>query len=543
MPANHVADLLVSVIIPCYNQGRFLAQAIGSVQSQTYRDIEVIVVDDGSNDNTREVAQSFQRVRYLRQHNAGLSAARNAGIRESRGQFLVFLDADDVLYPEAVGNNAQYLLRNPEWAFVAGSHDKVDEWLCPLEDAQETPAIAGDPYRELLRGNFIGMHAAVMYRRRVFDEFAFDTALNACEDYDLYFRIARKYPTGYHAGKVAAYRRHGANMSDRHMSMLRSVLAVHARQERLLRSDDELQAWAQGRQVWRRYYADRLYREKFNSIGGDRHWPTAAEMKLLADVMPARFRDYVIKKVRHDLREALKGVLPDGVLKWLHRLGWYRQYTPPPGRIAAGDFDRLTPFSADFGFDRGGAIDRFYIETFLRENRHRIRGRVLEIGDNAYTLQFGGTEVVHSDILHIDERNNKATYIGDITDAPQIPGDAFDCIIFTQTLHLIYDFTSALRTCHRILKPGGCLLLTVPGISHIDKGAWRDYWLWSFTDTAIKKLLADTFMTTADVKTYGNVYVAAAFLYGMGLPEFRRDSLLVHDPSYQVIISAVAIKC
>jgi hypothetical protein len=83
----------------------------------------------------------------------------------------------------------------------------------------------------------------------------------------------------------------------------------------------------------------------------------------------------------------------------------------------------------------------------------------------------------------------------------------------------------------------------VPGISHIDKGAWRDYWLWSFTDTSIRKLMAECFHDArVDVRTYGNVYVAAAFLYGMGLPEFRKEFLFHHDNSYQVIISAAAVK-
>jgi SAM-dependent methyltransferase len=259
--------------------------------------------------------------------------------------------------------------------------------------------------------------------------------------------------------------------------------------------------------------------------------------------MPVSFKDYLLKKSLYNFREILKDVLPDKLLKWLHHAGIYQQYIPPPGKIEAGDFDRITPFSSDFGFDRGGAIDRFYIENFLQDNQQRVHGRILEIGDNEYTLKFGRDNVLRSDILHIDHSNNRATYIGDITDVPQIPSEEFDCIIFTQTLHLIYDFRSALKTCYRILKPGGCLLLTVPGISHIDQGQWREYWLWSFTDTSIKKLMADTFNGSAvDIKTYGNVYVAAAFLYGMGLPEFRRDYLFHHDSSYQVIISAAAVK-
>lgn len=541
--ANLERNPLVSVVIPCFNQGKFLADAIASVQKQTYSNTEIIVVDDGSTDNTRQVATSYANVRYFYQPNSGLSAARNHGVEHSNGLFVVFLDADDILYPRAIECNMKYLLDHPTWAFVSGGHDKVDEWLFPLEGDSEVSLAATADFSALLRGNYIGMHAAVMYRCGVFDELSFDTSLEACEDYDLYFKIARKYPVGAHSEKVAAYRHHEANMSGDVYKMFRCVMKVHDRQRTILRDDAERRAWRDGRRVWRDYYAGRLYDRLFGGIENEGRWPGWSEARLLAMAMPLRFRDYLIKKSVYTLKHTLKTWLPDAVLRWLHRRGIYRQYTPPPGKIQAGDFFRTTPFSVDFGFDRGGAIDRYFIERFLDQNRHRVCGRVLEIGDNTYTLKFGGDRIVRSDVLHIDERNSRATYIGDITNIPQIPSEEFDCIIFTQTLHLIYDFKSALRTCYRILKPGGSLLLTVPGISHIDRGEWRDYWLWSFTDVAMRKLMNDTFNgSSVDIRTYGNVYVAAAFLYGMGLPEFRRDFLLEHDPSYQVIISVAAVK-
>ncbi len=543
MSSENIRRPLVSVIITCYNQGKFLIDAIASVQKQTHSNIEIIVVDDGSTDNTREVAGSFVNVRYFYQPNAGLSAARNHGAAHSNGGFVVFLDADDLLYPEGVNINLGLLLENPSWAFVSGGHDKVDEWLFPLSEQDELVVIPANHYQALLRGNYIGMHAAVMYRRAVLDEFEFDTKLRSCEDYDLYLKITRSCPVGCHLQKIAAYRHHRENMSAKHHNMLKQVLKVHRSQLPLMLNENERKAWREGVQIWRKYYASRMYQELFLAIGANKRWPTLAELGTLTVILPGKAKDYILRKANHDVRALLKNHLPDYILKWLHRTGIYRYYTPRPGKIQTGDFNRLTPFSADFGFDRGGAIDRFYIEKFLEENAHRIKGHVLEIGDNEYTLRFGGNRISQSDILHVDGRNPKATYIGDLSDVPQVPSDEFDCIIFTQTLHLIYDFKNALRSCYRILKPGGCLLLTVPGISRIDKGEWRDYWLWSFTDTSIKRLMKETFNGSAvTVNTYGNVYVAAAFLYGMGLPEFRRDCLLQTDPGFQVIISASAVK-
>ena len=232
MPSESLRAPLVSVIIPCFNQARFLGEAIASVQKQTYPNIEIIVVDDGSSDNTQQVANSFANVKYRFQSNAGLSAARNAGVRKSNGFFLVFLDADDLLYPNAVETNARFLLKNPSWAFVSGGHDKVDEWLYPLGDVENSQLIETNHYQALLKGNYIGMHAAVMYRCRVFDEFRYDMGLKACEDYDLYLKITRKYPVGDHPVRLAAYRHHGKNMSRNHVWMLRQVLQVHARQKK-----------------------------------------------------------------------------------------------------------------------------------------------------------------------------------------------------------------------------------------------------------------------------------------------------------------------
>jgi SAM-dependent methyltransferase len=177
---------------------------------------------------------------------------------------------------------------------------------------------------------------------------------------------------------------------------------------------------------------------------------------------------------------------------FLLNAGFYK-YVAKPGRINFGDLNRVTPFSTQFGYDRGGPVDRYYIENFLEKNKADISGDVLEIGDNEYTLRFGGSGVSKSHVLHVDEKNPVATYVGDLSNAPDLPDNKFDCIVLTQTLHLIYHYKNAIETCYRILKPGGVLLLTVPGISNIDHNEWGDSWLWSFTGTVIKKILEEVF--------------------------------------------------
>ena len=239
----------------------------------------------------------------------------------------------------------------------------------------------------------------------------------------------------------------------------------------------------------------------------------------------------------------LRRVFGNPVKKLLYKTGITKSYVPSIGKVSMGDLNRMTPFSTKFGFDRGGPVDRYYIEGFLERESRSIRGRVIEIGDNSYTLKYGRDRVTQSDILHVDESNTSATFIGDLSNAPHLPDNTFDCFVLTQTLHLIYDFKGAIQTCHRILKPGGTLLITVPGITPIDYNEWGYTWFWSFTDMAMQKIMAENFpQGKIDVNNHGNVLTAAAFLYGMGKKELSKEQLDVHDPNMQVIITVKAIK-
>src|SRR5688572_24736020 len=155
---------------------------------------------------------------------------------------------------------------------------------------------------------------------------------------------------------------------------------------------------------------------------------------------------------------------------------------PPVGLVWLGSLRRVKPVSPAWGFDRGLPVDRYYIEQFLTVHASDIRGHILEIKEDLYTSQFGGDRVTKLDILHPEKGNPAATIVADLTCANHIPTYSFDCIILTQTLHLIYDPRAALATLYRILKPGGVLLTTVSGISKIsreDMDRWGHHW--SFT--------------------------------------------------------------
>lgn len=218
-----------------------------------------------------------------------------------------------------------------------------------------------------------------------------------------------------------------------------------------------------------------------------------------------------------------------------HRLQW-----PRTGTIEFGGFDRLKPVSDVFGYDRGKPIDRYYIESFLAGNSADITGRCLELGDPAYITRFG-RNVTQPDVLHYVEGNPQATIVGDLTDAPHIPDNSFDCIIFTQTVQMIFDPSRAFETLHRILKPGGVALVTSAGIAKIGRRLGRDDWgeYWHFTGQSMLRMTTEIWQGgQVSVTTYGNVMSACAFLQGLAADELEPVHLDTRDEDFEVIVAA-----
>ncbi|RYZ54846.1 MAG: glycosyltransferase, partial [Chitinophagaceae bacterium] len=248
---------LVSVIIPSYNHARFLPDAIESIQKQTYPNTEIIVVDDGSTDNTKEVLSRYPKLKYVYQKNQGLSAARNTGVKNSSAAYLIFADADDLLYHHAIAYNMDLLLANSNAAFVSGGYDLLDLDVNRMKRIGRE--VTSDHYLHFLQGNYVGMHGTVLYRRWVFDEFQFDVSLKACEDYDLYLNVSRKYPVIHHQEALACYRMHASNMSGNATLMLSSALNVLMRQEAQVITAAEKDALQEGEKSWVNYYGPLVY--------------------------------------------------------------------------------------------------------------------------------------------------------------------------------------------------------------------------------------------------------------------------------------------
>jgi SAM-dependent methyltransferase len=224
---------------------------------------------------------------------------------------------------------------------------------------------------------------------------------------------------------------------------------------------------------------------------------------------------------------------------WRHRGG----ARLPVGRVRFGSFRRLKPVDPDFGFGRGRPIDRYYIEGFLARHADDVRGRVLEVADDSYTWQFGGGRVTASDVLHLGEGNPSATIVGDLTSAEHIPSSTFDCAIVTQTLHLIYDVRAAVETLHRVLKPGGVVLATFPGIVPIERAGPLKHGHWGLTILSARRLFEEVFLAgSVSVEAHGNVLAATAFLHGLVAEELRSEELDYSDPDYELLIAVRAKK-
>jgi SAM-dependent methyltransferase len=210
-----------------------------------------------------------------------------------------------------------------------------------------------------------------------------------------------------------------------------------------------------------------------------------------------------------------------------------------------GDLRRLTPIDSHFGGGRGKPVDRHYIERFLGTHAADIRGRVLEVADDIYTRRYGADRVeAHDVIVHLEDTSPRATVVANLADADDLPSDRYDCFICTQTLQCIYPVQAAVAASYRILKPGGVLLATVPGISPVspyDRDRWGEYW--RFTSQSLRRLLAEAFPPeNVGVEAYGNVLASTAFLQGLAVEDLRRDELEHHDQRYEMLIAGRAVK-
>ncbi|ESX58097.1 hypothetical protein X759_36560 [Mesorhizobium sp. LSHC420B00] len=306
-PQEATDELTVGVIITTFNHAHFLDDAIGSVLAQTRLADEVIVVDDGSTDDPSQVVQRYPSVRLIRQDNKGPSAARNFGWKNCRTTHVVFLDADDLLLPHALECGVNFWKRQPHCALVYGGHQYVTESLAPM-GGDIFINIGEDAHHDFILSNCIGMHATVLYQRKCLEEIGgFDEALQRGEDYDLYLRVASRFPVAGYPVTVAQYRRHAKSLTADRDRMLRAVLSVLDRHEERLGNDPSRRAaMRESRAKWRALYAkEMLVAARADWQSGKRFAPVVGQVARAVAWSPGGTTRAVTREFGRHLREGM----------------------------------------------------------------------------------------------------------------------------------------------------------------------------------------------------------------------------------------------
>jgi glycosyltransferase involved in cell wall biosynthesis len=269
----------IDVVIPCYNYAHFVRRAVESAMDQQPPPARVIVIDDGSTDDPGS-ALTGTRAEVVRQPNLGLAAARNAGLRHSTADYVLFLDADDELLPGALAAGVASLRASPEVAFTCGSFVLSEAGA----ERRHVPVLGDDPFESFLRGNQAGAIHSVLFRRRpLADEGGF-RPYRGCEDYDAYLRLSRRWNALTHSTVVARYRVHEAGMSHDRVLMLESAIrCLFDAREREPWSDVYERAFRAGIRRWKSLYGPSVVAELLRAaLRGDRAGRTRAAGALLA---------------------------------------------------------------------------------------------------------------------------------------------------------------------------------------------------------------------------------------------------------------------
>jgi SAM-dependent methyltransferase len=235
------------------------------------------------------------------------------------------------------------------------------------------------------------------------------------------------------------------------------------------------------------------------------------------------------------VKEVLKKAVPPSLYRELAK----RRYRLNPSPL--DPWRRLAPVAPDNN-SRGISVDRYYIESFLDQHRTAIRGRALEIADDTYTKRFGDG-VTASDVLTDPRSGATSGIIGDLRDAQTLAADTYDVVILTQTLQFIDKPVVALNNLYRALRPGGTVLITVPGIAQrdvYDDKLWGDFYRWM--PRGLSTLMGETHFDSFSVGNLGNILTVTAFLYNMAVEDVKSTELSHIDDDYPLIVTCVAQK-
>ena len=495
----------VATIIRCSDLMRHVYSTLESIERQTGGRGEIVLVTDESTPiAARDWLVHLAGARDLIVADAPSprpGAIRNTGVRATKSEYLMCIGAGDLLDSGFHEASRAKLEEHPEV-------DVVTSWMQVVGPGSSRRIVMPEGYDlDALIGDTEAIHGASMFRRQAWDAIGgFDESLPALEAYDFWVRLLE---TGRRCALIehpllvrvlredALYRR--AWERDQHVAAIERLIEKH----RTLFGHDSAHAL---------YVRERLLQKL-----GDQYRSAITR------------RDSGVRELESLKARAveLRQALPEG----------------ERDRVDFGDLNRTTPVARDWGYERGRPIDRHYVERFLEQHAADIRGAVLEVQEAEYTRRFGGIRVDRSDVIDLIASNPLATLITDLRSAANIQSDTYDCVILTQTLHIVDDMRAVVSECARILKPGGVLLATLPCASRLCLEYGHDGDFWRVTEAGARKLFSEAFRSDAlDIQAHGNVRVNAAFLYGLACHELPEADFDAVDPYFPLLVSVRAMK-
>jgi glycosyltransferase involved in cell wall biosynthesis len=495
----------VSAVIRCADAVGSIHVSVESVLRQSLGQVEVILVTDAT---TPERAHDWLRA-YARSRSSSLvqtsavspGASWNAGVRGGTAPCIVCLDAGELLDPRYLELACRHLDDAPELDAVSSGV----RFLGPEAEHADYVPDAFDV--ETIVARLDAIHGASALRRQTWvDLGGFDEVLPALAETDLWLRALGLGRRGAvipspllirPLGENTLYRR--AWDADRHGPAVQALVARH-------------------REAFGRHVGVALYQRELRL----QHLTRQNQARMARHEAGQRELDSLRARI-----EELRGKVP----------------TEAWDSIDLGDLRRVTPVSHHRGSDRGTPIDRYYVEQFLSRHAGDVRGSVLEAQDGVYTQRFGGDRVTQADVVDLDVANARATVVSDLCAADNIPSDTYDCVVFTQTPHIIDHLRAAVSHCARILKPGGVLLVTLPCVSRTGFRPEHDSVFWSASEAGAWRLFSEFFPADGlTVLSRGNVLANTAFLYGLACHDLSPEELEADDPGHPMLVTIRAVK-
>jgi len=521
---------LVSTIIIFFDAERFLEEAIGSVFAQTYDAWELLLVNDGSNDGSVAIAQRWakqhpSKVRYLEHtghQNRGMSASRNLGIAYAKGEYIAFLDADDVWLSNKLDRQVAILAAQPEAAMVYGpaqwwyswtgrAEDRLRDYIpepgVPANTLVEAPALL----RRFLRLPDISpVPSSVLIRRHIVEQVGgFEERFRGLyEDQVFFAKVCLAAPVFVSGECSARYRQHPHSNC---ASTLETASTVRAQFLRWLA-------------------------EYVGAKNG------ALSTPLRRQIWPCRYPN--LDRLYQSSRHGLPGKL------WRSSLGFKSRWLSLPiiRQLRCLQFRRLEPIGN--GRQRGTPIVRYYWDKYLQKHHADIRGTALEIGTTHTIRKLGGIAVTCPEGIDLSPHSPEVSVVADLSRADHVPSDRYDCFVNQFTMHLIYDAEAALYHSIRLLKPGGVLLINFSCVDYyfprgLDMGTGEPLFLYRwYTPIQVENLLRSLSLRAEDytLDVCGNLFTRIAYQMNMPAQELTQRELDFVDPGHPLLICVRVVK-